>query len=79
VYWLKGKSFYQPFGGYGLEPLHLPGAGDAGVDAPPEDAGTTRPMTLEEMMRIARERAAASDPAPVDAGPAASDTADAGQ
>lgn len=61
VYWLKGKSFYQPFGGWGLAPLH--GAGDAGADGPSDAGATTRPMTLEEMMRIARERAAASEDA----------------
>mgnify|MGYP001374161122 CR=1 FL=1 len=78
VYWLKGKSFYQPFGGYGLTPLpSLDGASDAGT-AEESDAGTpSRPMTLEEMMRIAKQRAEASEAAEpagaedggIDAGP----------
>lgn len=71
VYWLKGKSFYQPFGGFGRTPLPaalLEGT-DAGAAAEAEDAGT-RALTLEEMMKIAKARAAASEAAePPDGGP----------
>jgi C4-dicarboxylate transporter DctM subunit len=73
VYWLKGKSFYQPFGGYGHTPPPAVEAPDAGGTVPvaPTEPGTgARPLTLEEMMRIAKQRAAASEDAgAADAGP----------
>jgi C4-dicarboxylate transporter, DctM subunit len=61
VYALKGGSFVQPFGGYskGKKPGHVPPGSVAGQ--PPgqaSDAGTgsAAPMTMEEMMRRAKEK-----------------------
>lgn len=61
VYALKGGSFVQPFGGYvkGKKPGHHAPAALAGQPAAQAaDAGTepAAPMTMEEMMRRAKER-----------------------
>lgn len=59
VYALKGEGFYQPFGGYGAakKSLTLPLDGGTAPDLTPD----TKPkvMTLQEMMKLAREKEAA--------------------
>ncbi len=68
VYWLKGRGFYQPFGGYGTATASGPDAGTEGADAGSGSAAP-RPMTLEEMMRIAaKKRELEEAAAAVDAG-----------
>ncbi len=58
VYAMKGKPFLQPFGGYGKASAEGPAAGQPvrpAEDAPEEG----KVLTLEEMMKKARERRAA--------------------
>lgn len=53
VYAMKGKSFYQPFGGHGLaQPTPE-------QPSEPSAAEPKKSLTLQEMMQIAKQRAAA--------------------
>jgi hypothetical protein len=50
VYALRGESFYQPFGGYGAA-KPVAGTREAKKDHPP-----AKPLTLEEMMKKAKDQ-----------------------
>ncbi len=58
----EGQAFYEPFpwdGGKEAVAEDVPAPSEPGAGAPEAPAGAARPMTMEEMMRKAKENAAA--------------------